>query len=163
MSLRYFNQTGWTAIFHGTDTEIGRMVRVEGWDQATGTALVVDSKRGALRPVTDYEDFSHLEKAEHVVAAVPGGGWRVHWADEGPGGTPLTEQVLAWLITSQGRSTAIMVDAHGHVEDADGADAFIPPGEERMDRIGPARRRWWVWGPGRWVDRPASLDRCRAC
>ncbi|WP_427761557.1 hypothetical protein [Streptomyces sp. DSM 41931] len=130
MSLRYFNQTGWTAIFSGTDTEIGRMVRVEGWDQATGTALVVDPKRGALRPVTDYEDFSHLERADQVVAAVPGGGWQVHWKDEGPGGTPLTEQVLAWLITSQGRATAITVDAQGHVEDADGADAFIPPGKD---------------------------------
>ncbi|MFI9747602.1 hypothetical protein [Streptomyces sp. NPDC052494] len=130
MSLRYFNQTGWTAIFNGTDTEIGRMVRVEGWDQATGTALVVDPKRGALRPVTDYVDFSHMERADQVVAAVPGGGWRAHWKDEGPGGTPLTEQVLAWLITSQGRATAITVDAQGHVEDADGADAFIPPGED---------------------------------
>ncbi|UUU44108.1 hypothetical protein [Streptomyces sp. NBC_00162] len=50
--------------------------------------------------------------------------------DEGPGGTPLTEQVLAWLITSQGRATAITVDAQRHFEDADGADAFIPPGED---------------------------------
>lgn len=56
MQLRYFNQTGWTAIFNGTETEIGRMVRVEGWDPATGTALVVDPQRGALRQVTDYED-----------------------------------------------------------------------------------------------------------
>ncbi|MEV6671768.1 hypothetical protein AB0M78_16430, partial [Streptomyces sp. NPDC051162] len=70
MDLRYFNQTGWTAIFNGTETEIGRMVRVEAWDPATGTALVVDPKRGAMRPVTDYEDFSHLEKADQVVAAV---------------------------------------------------------------------------------------------
>ncbi|MFE2227273.1 hypothetical protein [Streptomyces kronopolitis] len=129
VSLRYFSQSGWTAIFSGTDTEIGRMVRVECWDEATGAALVVDPKRGALRPVTDYEDFSRLERAEQVIAAVPGGGWQVHWKDEGPGGTPLTEQVLAWLITSQGRATAISVDAQGHVEDADGADAFIPPGE----------------------------------
>ncbi|WLQ39900.1 hypothetical protein OG322_40750 [Streptomyces sp. NBC_01260] len=83
-----------------------------------------------MRPVTDYEAFSHLEKADQVVAAVPGGGWRAHWKDEGPGNTPLTEQVLAWLITSQGRATAITMDAHGHVEDADSADAFIPPGEE---------------------------------
>ncbi|MER7195912.1 hypothetical protein [Streptomyces flaveolus] len=128
MSLRYFNQTGWTAIFNGTDTEIGRMVRVESWDQATGTALVVDPKRGALRPVTAYPDFSHLERADQVVAAIPGGGWRVYWKDEGPEGTPLTEQVLAWLITAQGRATALTVDAQGLVEDADGADAFIPPG-----------------------------------
>ncbi|MER7141151.1 hypothetical protein ACIQGA_31550 [[Kitasatospora] papulosa] len=74
MDLRYFNQTGWTAIFNGTETEVGRMVRVEAWDPATGTALVVDPKRGAMRPVTDYEDFSHLEKADQVVAAVP-----LHW------------------------------------------------------------------------------------
>lgn len=130
VSLRYFNQTGWIAIFNGTETEIGRMVRVEGWEPTTGTALVVDRKRGALRPVTDYEDFSHLEPADQVVAAVPGGGWRAHWTDQGPGGTPLTEQVLAWLITSNGRATAITVDAYGHVEDADSADTFIPPGEE---------------------------------
>lgn len=130
VDLRYFNQTGWTAIFNGTETMIGRMVRVEAWDPATGTALVVDPKRGAMRPVTDYEDFSHLEKADQVVAAVPGGGWRAHWKDEGPGKTPLTEQVVAWLITSQGRATAITMDAHGHVDDADSADAFIPPGEE---------------------------------
>ncbi|MEU0769939.1 hypothetical protein ACIQUO_07895 [Streptomyces albogriseolus] len=33
-------------------------------------------------------------------------------------------------VTSQGRATAITVDARGHVEDADGADALIPPGED---------------------------------
>ncbi|SEB64740.1 hypothetical protein SAMN05216483_0109 [Streptomyces sp. 2131.1] len=59
VSLRHFNQTGWTAIFNSTDTETGRTVRVEGWDQVAGTALVVDPMRGALRAVTDYEDFSH--------------------------------------------------------------------------------------------------------
>ncbi|MFI6645418.1 hypothetical protein [Streptomyces sp. NPDC050504] len=130
MDLRYFNQTGWTAIFSGTETETGRMVRVEAWDPATGTALVVDAKRGAMRPVTDYEDFSHLEKADQIVAAVPGGGWRVHWTDQGPGNTPVTEQVLAWLITAQGGAVAITVDADGHVEDAYDPDAYIPPGEE---------------------------------
>ncbi|MFI6688361.1 hypothetical protein [Streptomyces sp. NPDC050485] len=102
MDLRYFNQTGRTAIFNGTETDIGRMVRVEAWDPATGTALVVDPKRRAMRPVTDYEDFSYLEKSDQVVAAVPGGGWRAHWKDEGPGKTPLTEQVLAWPLGEQG-------------------------------------------------------------
>ncbi|MFK8844371.1 hypothetical protein [Streptomyces sp. Ac-502] len=129
MNFRYFNQTGWTAIFNGTDSRTGRTVKVEAWDPATGAALVVDTERGALRPVMDYEDFSHLEQADQVVAAVPGDGWRVHWTDQGPGGSPLTEQVLAWLITSQGKATAITVDAQGYVEDADGADAFVPPGE----------------------------------
>ncbi|SEF17589.1 hypothetical protein [Streptomyces sp. Ag109_O5-10] len=36
---------------HGGDTEIGRMARVEGWDQATGTALVVDrTDEGTPKP-----------------------------------------------------------------------------------------------------------------
>jgi hypothetical protein len=128
--MRYFNQTGWLAIFNGTESMIGRTVAVEAWDEATGTALVVDPQRGALRPVTDYPDFSHLERADQVVAAIPGGGWRAYWKDEGPGKTPLTEQVLAWLITAKGRATPITVDANGHVDDAEDADRLIPPGED---------------------------------
>ncbi|MEU6963386.1 hypothetical protein [Streptomyces chrestomyceticus] len=103
---------------------------MEAWEPAIGAALVVDRERGTLRPVMDYEDFSHLEQVDQVVAAAPGDGWRVHWTDQGPGGSPLTEQVPAWLITSQGKATAITVDAHGYVEDAYGADFFVPPGEE---------------------------------
>ncbi|MEU5431840.1 hypothetical protein AB0G73_00505 [Streptomyces sp. NPDC020719] len=38
------------------------------------------------------------------------------------------------LITAQGRQqgrpTAITMNAHGHLDDPDSADAFIPPGEE---------------------------------
>ncbi|MGW4825095.1 hypothetical protein ACWEP4_40885 [Streptomyces sp. NPDC004227] len=49
--------------------------------------------------MTDYPDFSHLERADHVVAAVPGGGWRAYSEDEGPDNGPLPEQVLAWLVT----------------------------------------------------------------
>ncbi|WP_433571252.1 hypothetical protein [Streptomyces sp. CA-251247] len=70
--MRYFNQAGWLAIFNGTESLIGRSVAVEEWDETTGTALVVDPQRGALRPVTDYPDFSHLERADQVLAAVPG-------------------------------------------------------------------------------------------
>ncbi|MEU5588940.1 hypothetical protein [Streptomyces chrestomyceticus] len=68
MNLRHFHQTGWNAIFNGTDTTIGRTVRVEAWEPATGAALVVDRERGTLRPVMDYEEFSHLEQADQVVA-----------------------------------------------------------------------------------------------
>ncbi|MFC4464284.1 hypothetical protein ACFPH6_06845 [Streptomyces xiangluensis] len=128
--MHYFNGTGWLAIFTGTETMIGRTVDVDTWDEATGVALVVDPKRGTRRPVTDYPDFSHLERADQVVAAVPGGGWRAYWKDEGPDNGPLTEQVLAWLVTSKGRATPITVDAHGDVDDAESADRLIPPGEE---------------------------------
>ncbi|MFB8245291.1 hypothetical protein ACFC5X_09605 [Streptomyces sp. NPDC055952] len=54
--MRYFNGTGCLAIFTGAQTTIGRTVHVDAWDEATGTALVVDPKRGMRRPVTDYPD-----------------------------------------------------------------------------------------------------------
>ncbi|MFC4608966.1 hypothetical protein ACFO9E_14240 [Streptomyces maoxianensis] len=91
--MRYFNGTGWVAIFTGTESMTGRTMHVEAWDGTTGVAVVVDAQRGARRPVTDYPDFSHLERADQVIAAVPGGGWRAYRKDEGPDGTPLTEQV----------------------------------------------------------------------
>ena len=52
------------------------------------------------------------------------------WKDEGPDNGPLTEQVLAWLVTAKGRATPISVDADGHADDAEGTDRLIPPGEE---------------------------------
>ncbi|MFG2670468.1 hypothetical protein [Streptomyces sp. NPDC048445] len=72
--MRYFNGTGWLAIFNGTETMVGRTVDEDAWDAATGVALVVDPKQGTRRPVRGYPDFSHLERADQVVAAVPGGG-----------------------------------------------------------------------------------------
>lgn len=128
--MHYFNGTGWLAIFTGTETMIARTMDVDAWDEATGVALVVDPKHGTRLPVTDYSDFSHLERADQVVAAIPGGGWRAYWEDEGPGNGPLTEQVLAWLVTAMGRATPITVDAVGHVDDAESADRLIPPGED---------------------------------
>jgi hypothetical protein len=127
--MRYFNLTGWTAVFTGNDTEIGRMRDVEAWDAETGTALIVDPQRGALRPVTDYPDFSHLEKAHRVVTALPGGGWRAYWSEE-----DITEPILAWLITSNGRATPITVEADGLVETAELADKIIPPKEDAPSR-----------------------------
>ncbi|MFJ9093429.1 hypothetical protein ACIRIR_18130 [Streptomyces globisporus] len=103
---------------------------VDAWDATAGVALVVDPQRGTRRPVTDYPDFFHLKRADQVVAAIPGTGWRAYWKDEGPDSGPLAEQVLAWLVTSKGRATPITVDAHGDVDDAESADRLIPPEEE---------------------------------
>ncbi|MCX5015123.1 hypothetical protein OG765_29790 [Streptomyces sp. NBC_00555] len=80
--------------------------------------------------MTDSVRRAFPRHADFVVVGMGDDGAVSLRQDEGPGGTPLTEQVLAWLVTSQGRATAITVDAQGHVEDADGADAFIPPGED---------------------------------
>ena len=50
--------------------------------------------------------------------------------DERPDDGPLTEQVLAWLITAKGRATPTTVDARGDVGAAESADRLIPPREE---------------------------------
>ncbi|WP_219516808.1 hypothetical protein [Nonomuraea ceibae] len=127
--MRYFSETGWTAIFSGTETETGRMRPVEAWHSATGVALVVDPQRGALRPVTDWPDFSHLEQGERVVSVIPGGGWRAHW-NEGYDGTPVTEEVLAWLIHADGRATPISVEPDGDVTTAELADRILALGQD---------------------------------
>lgn len=127
--MRYFSEIGWTAIFSGTETEIGRMRPVEAWDSATGVALVVDPQKGALRPVTDWPDFSHLERGERVVGVIPGDGWRTHW-NEGYDGTPVTEAVLAWLIHTDGGATPISVEPDGTVSTAELADRILAPGQD---------------------------------
>jgi hypothetical protein len=62
--------------------------------------------------------------------AIPGGGWRAGCKGERPENRPLTEQVLAWPVTSMGRATPITVGARGHADDAESADRPIPPVEE---------------------------------
>lgn len=127
-AMRIFNTTGWTAVFTGTETETGRFRPVEAWDQGTGEALVVDPPHGVLRPVSYWQDFSHLERAERAVGVVPGGGWRAHWNDEG--GKPLTELIVAWLIHANGLATPISVDPDGTVGTAELADRILAPGQD---------------------------------
>jgi hypothetical protein len=91
-------------------------------------ALFVDPQESRRKPVTEWTDFSHLERAEQVVAAVPGGGWRAHWEEEA--GALLTEPVLAWLITANGRATPITVEPNGYVDTAELVDRILAPGED---------------------------------
>ncbi len=128
-NIQSFTPTGWIAIFTGTDTLVGRSIEVDAWDTSTGTALVVDAERGVRRLVTDYPDFSHLERANRVVAALPGAGWRVrdlYWGQEK---SPV-EEVLAWLVKSNGELTAITVDKNGNFGSAEDAHWCYPPGVE---------------------------------
>jgi hypothetical protein len=130
--VEHFNQTGWIAVFTGTDTE-PRLVRdVERWDES-GVALVVDPARGTLRRVTHWSSFSHLERVKKVVSVLPGGGWSAHWNGERDGGTSLAEPVLAWLISSDGKATPVTVDGSGLVSPATSADRITAPGEQRGD------------------------------
>ncbi|MER5356777.1 hypothetical protein [Streptomyces sp. NPDC002785] len=130
-AVNYFTETGWMAFFSGTDTEIGRQRGVEAWHPTTGQALVVDPQRGKLRPVTDFEDFSHLERVHRIVEVMPGGGWRAHWDDEG--GAPLTQPVLAWLISSEGSATPVTVEPNGDIDSSGTADRILAPGQELRD------------------------------
>lgn len=110
--IRDFNATGWMAYFTGTETLMARQRDVDGWDPATGTALIVDAEQGARRLVTDYPDFSHLERTGRVIAALPGAGWRVRglpWGDE----PARVEEVVAWLVTSDGKLNAVAVQEDG--------------------------------------------------
>ncbi|GAA3237062.1 hypothetical protein [Actinocorallia longicatena] len=131
----YFTETGWVAIFSGggaagTDTEIGRTRDVEGWDPESGAALVVDPQAGRVRPATDWEDFSHLEETHRAVTALPGGGWRARWDDEG--GAPLIQPVLAWVVSSRGRVVPTTINTYGTEDESElgEPDHLLAPGEE---------------------------------
>lgn len=128
-SIRDFTATGWMAYFIGTPTLIARQRPVDGWDEATGTALIVDTERGVRRPVSDYPDFSHLEPTGRVVAALPGAGWCVGGR---PWETDIVEQVLAWLVSSDGRLTAITVEENHQLGPFDDARWCYPPGAEPL-------------------------------
>ncbi|WP_329095130.1 hypothetical protein OG979_11630 [Actinomadura citrea] len=137
--MQYFTETGWVAIFSGggppgSDTAIGRTRPVDGWHAETGMALVADPKQGKLRPVTDWDDFAGLERAERAIAALPGGGWRAHWKDEAGG--PLTQPVLAWLIGASGSATPITIDTSWYEDrtDLSEPDYILAPGEDPESR-----------------------------
>ncbi|WP_083936410.1 hypothetical protein [Nocardiopsis ganjiahuensis] len=121
---QYFNPTGWVAIFSGTESVTGRARDVEAWRESDGAALVVDTQKGCLRAVFDYEDFSHLEKANKIAAVLPGGGWGVFWRDEGE-----IDPVFVWLVSSNGRRIIpVTMDEAGEVNVANCNDGLVRPG-----------------------------------
>lgn len=120
----HFAPNGWVAVFSGTEEIVGRFRPVEAWREGDGVALVVDSEIGKLRPVSEWEDFSHLERAQTVYGVIPGAGWRVKFFEEGD-----VEPVVCWLVSAIGNHlTPVIVDSSGEVMIAHYADQFIPPG-----------------------------------
>lgn len=74
--------------------------------------MVVDAHLGGRRLVTDYPDFTHLEKADRVITALPGDGWRACDWGRGPRNPDSSvEPVLAWLVLSSGTVVPITMDA----------------------------------------------------
>lgn len=102
---------------------VGRTQDVEAWREKDGMALVVDVRKGCLRAVIDFDDFSHLEKANKISAVLPGGGWGAFWRDEG-----VIDPIFAWLVSDSGRNvTPVTINEVGEVEFADSADGLIRP------------------------------------
>ncbi|MFE7046902.1 hypothetical protein ACFVAM_00810 [Streptomyces californicus] len=115
-----FSSTGWIALFSD------RQANVEGWDLVTRTALVADTEKGLLKPVTDYPDFQRLVYAHKVIGAIPASpGHRAHWANF-EGGVPRTESIVGWLVTE--RAGVLPLTADGAT--AEDADLMLEPGEE---------------------------------
>lgn len=96
-----------------------------------GDALVIGNRGEGIVRARSIEDFARIEVAHPpVVAAVPGGGWRVQRRAEGA--QPATEHVVAWLVRADGRVEAVTCDATGRrraVRDATSAVVMLPPGE----------------------------------
>ncbi|GAA1466367.1 hypothetical protein NE857_09615 [Nocardiopsis exhalans] len=111
---------------------MGRTLGVEAWREGDGAALVVDVKKGFLRAASDYDDFSHLEKANKLSAVLPGGGWSVFWGDEGK-----TEPIFAWLVSESGRSMIpVTINRAGEVEFADSNDGLVSPDGGEDESVG---------------------------
>ena len=125
--------TGWAAVFSGTPDEAGRKFPVEGWDGKTGAALVVDAQLGRLRPVTEWENFSHLERGEQAVAAIPGNGWRLLYDSNGEEAGSRSESVLAWVISSVGHATPIVAASSGIVATTNAMEADQVIGPKRAE------------------------------
>lgn len=87
-----------------------------------GDAMVV-GKTG-LVPAQSLDGFERVYRSEHnsrVVAAVPGGGWRVDWKSEGDDGLA-TSPVLFWTVQADGTATPVDVDIYGETGSALAAD-----------------------------------------
>ncbi|WP_374206453.1 DUF2267 domain-containing protein [Streptomyces sp. WAC04114] len=83
----------WSPVRPAADMDRGRghLERGNGLDPSSSIPRRRSPARSP-RPVTDYTDFSHLERADQVVAAMPGGGWRAAWSGvkQPAPGAPLT-------------------------------------------------------------------------
>ncbi|MEU8765061.1 hypothetical protein [Streptomyces sp. NPDC048659] len=110
------------ALFAGTEDEIASQRDVEGWDLVSRVALVVDVEQGRMRPVTDYGDFSRLERAHKIVSVIPSRGHKAYWRDF-QSGNPLTEEIMGWIVTEQGDVFPFSADG----ATAEGADEILPP------------------------------------
>lgn len=114
----------------------GFQIPVVAWSDE-GEALVVDSRRGTLRPARTLTGFTAVtEDDESIVTAVPGGGWMMRYIAED--GSTWVEPVVAWAVDRRGYADALATDSTGAVEPLRGLTRrpeFFHP--NRRDEPGP--------------------------
>jgi hypothetical protein len=102
----------WVAVFNDDHGRHSHSKPVIAWD-AEGAALVLDEKRGALRPARDMANFDRVTETDDLstVAAIPGGGWQFEYTDDD--GSTFRAPVVAWAIDTQGWAHPISADQQG--------------------------------------------------
>lgn len=107
-------QTGPDGKTHTTYSDLP----VIAWDE-DGYPLVT-GKHGRLVVAGSYGNFLYVTEADggHVVAAIPGGGWRAAWKQND--GTEFVEPVLAWLVQADGIVKPVSADVEGDVDVIEG-------------------------------------------
>lgn len=115
---------GWVVYF-----EEGHTKPVAAWGD-NGTALILDEKRGGLRPARDFSNFVRVAEADTLpaVAAIPGGGWQFEYAEDD--GSTSRSPVIGWAVDANGWATPIAADlegGYGEPEDATNFVRLIPP------------------------------------
>lgn len=76
-----------------------RQSPIVGWDDL-GNPLTLDSRGKRIR-AEDLPDFHSVRQTPHVVAGLPGNGWRVVWQPI-PEALPVVAFVIAWTVYSDG-------------------------------------------------------------
>jgi hypothetical protein len=100
------------------------------WDD-DGRPLVLHSKSHRLVLADSYSNFHGVSEAPgQVVAAIPGGGWKVVYEDDGE---LVTDSVLLWLVRADGSVTPMDGDRTGDIDNPLSVSNFkqlLAPGEE---------------------------------
>jgi hypothetical protein len=100
------------------------------WDEE-GRPLVLHSTSHRLVPAASYSNFHGVSEAQHpVVAAIPGGGWKAVYEDEGE---LVTDPILVWLVRADGSVSPVDGDRTGDTDNPINVSNFkqlLAPGEE---------------------------------
>lgn len=137
MSAAQGSTTGYEALYW-TEAEFlakkpARKSPVVGWDESGAPLIVV--REGRRVAAASLPNFHSVRLAPHIVAALPGDGWRVSWHVAPEDARPVVEPVIAWLVYSDGSTRPVAdVIGGGHLPPLDLTDGdikLIPPARDK--------------------------------